>query len=148
MPLIEQIQTDMVAAMRGKEAARLGALRMAKAALHNKRVETGGELSEAAAVGVLHALVKQRRDAAGQFRDGGREDMARKEEAEIVVLEAYLPAPASDAEIREAIAAAIAETGASSPKDMGPVMKATLARLAGKTVDGGRISRRVRETLA
>ena len=148
MPLSEQIQTDMVAAMRRKEAARLSTLRMAKAALHNKRVETGDELSEAAAAGVLNALVKQRRDAAAQFRNGGREDMARKEEAEIAILETYLPAPASDAEIGEAIAAAIAETGASSPKDMGPVMKATLARLAGKTVDGGRVSRRVRETLA
>ncbi len=148
MPLSEQIQTDMVAAMRRKEAARLSTLRMAKAALHNKRVETGDELSEAAAAGVLNALVQQRRDAAAQFRNGGREDMARKEEAEIAILETYLPAPASDAEIGEAIAAAIAETGASSPKDMGPVMKATLARLAGKTVDGGRVSRRVRETLA
>jgi uncharacterized protein YqeY len=147
MSLSDQIQTDMVSAMRNQQAIRLGTLRMVKTALKNKQVETRQELSDETVIGVLHTLVKQRRDSAAQFRKGGREDMADKEEEEISVIETYLPAPASGDEIAAAIVAAIEETEASGPKDMGRVMKATMERLAGKTVDGGSISRMVKERL-
>ena len=148
MSLNEQIQADMVSAMRNKETMRLGTLRMVKTALTNKRVETGNVLSDDASIGVLNTLVKQRRDSADQFRKGHREAMALREEEEIGVIETYLPAPATDEEILAAIAAAVEETGAASPRDMGRVMKATLMRLAGKTVNGGNVSRIVRERLS
>ncbi len=148
MSLNEQIQADMVSAMRNKETIRLGTLRMVKTALTNKQVETGNALSDDAAIGVLNTLVKQRRDSADQFRKGGREAMALREEEEIGIIETYLPAPATDVEILAAIAAAVEETGAASPRDMGRVMKATLMRLAGKTVNGGNVSRIVKERLS
>ena len=147
MSLSEQIQVDMVEAMRAKRALELGVLRMVKTALKNKEVETREELSDETVLGVLNTLVKQRRDSASQFRKGGRDELAEKEEAEIVVIEGYLPEPATEDEIRTAIAAAISETGAESMKQMGDVMKATRARLAGKTLDGGRVSGLVREAL-
>jgi hypothetical protein len=151
MSLEDRIQTDMVAAMRHKEVVRLGALRMVKTALKNKQVERREELSDELVFSVLATLVKQRRDSAGQFRKGGREEMALREEEEISIIETYLPAPASEAEIRVAVAEAIVETGALGPEDMGRVMKATIAKmaqLAPKTVDGGAVSRVVTEALS
>ena len=148
MSLRDQIHADLVTAMRNKETVRLGTLRMVKTALTNKQVEKTDELSEEETLAVLKTLVKQRRDSAEQFEKGGREEMARKEKEEIRVIEDYLPAAATEEEIRKAIVAAIEEIGASSLKDMGHVMKATLGSLAGKTVDGGSVSRMVKEHLA
>ncbi len=120
---------------------------MVKTAIKNKEVEIGETLSDEAVESVLNTQVKQRRDSATQFRKGGRDELAEKEEAEIGLIERYLPAPATEDEIREAIAAAIAETGAESMKQIGAVMKATMTGLTGKTVDGGRVSGLVREAL-
>ena len=136
MPLIDQIQKDMVAAMKGKEEARLSALRMIKAALMKLKVDSPKPIDEAAEMQMLKQLIKQRIDAAEMFRKGGRPEQAEKEEAEKTLIESYLPAGASEAEIEAAIAAALAETGATSIKQMGLVMKAAQARLQGKTVDG------------
>jgi len=149
MTLQETIQSHMVEAMRSKDALRLSVLRMMKTAIKNKEVssEEAKPLDEAGVLAVLNSLVKQRRDSVEQFRNGGREELAQKEEAEIKVLEQYLPAGASDDDIRKAIEAAVSETGAASMKDMGKVMKATLALLAGKTADGARISQLVKEKL-
>jgi uncharacterized protein YqeY len=147
MSLSGQIHFDMVEAMRSGHALQLGVLRMVKTAIKNKEVEIGETLSDEAVESVLNTQVKQRRDSATQFRKGGRDELAEKEEAEIGFIERYLPAPATEDEIREAIAAAIAETGAESMKQMGAVMKATMAGLTGKTVDGGRVSGLVREAL-
>ena len=149
MTLQETIHSHMVEAMRSKDALRLSVLRMMKTAIKNKEVssEEAKPLDEAGVLAVLNSLVKQRRDSVEQFRNGGREELAQKEEAEIKVLEQYLPAGASDDDIRKAIEAAVSETGAASMKDMGKVMKATLALLAGKTADGARISQLVKEKL-
>ena len=149
MTLQETIQSHMVEAMRSKDALRLSVLRMMKTAIKNKEVssEEAKPLDEAGVLAVLNSLVKQRRDSVEQFRNGGREELAQKEEAEIKVLEQYLPAGASDDDIRKAIEAAVSETGAASMRDMGKVMKATLALLAGKTADGARISQLVKEKL-
>src|SRR5580693_6666023 len=140
MPLIDQIQKDMVAAMKGKEEARLSALRMIKAALMKQKVDSPKPVDEAAEMQTL----KQRIDAAEMFRKGGRPEQADKEEAEKVIIESYLPAGASDAEIDAAIAEAMAETGATSIKQMGLVMKAVQSRLQGKTVDGKSLSDKVK----
>jgi uncharacterized protein YqeY len=144
MPLIDKIQQDMVAAMKGREEARLSALRMMKAALMKAKVDSPKPLDDAAEMQVLKSLIKQRTDAAEMFRKGGREDQAVKEEAERALIETYLPAGASEAEIEAAIAAALSETGVTSLKQMGVVMKATQAKLAGKTVDGKTLSEKVR----
>jgi uncharacterized protein len=148
MPLIDQIQKDMVAAMKSKEEARLSALRMIKAALMKLRVDSPKPLDEAAEMQVLKQLIKQRIDAAGMFRKGGRPEQAEKEEAEKTLIESYLPAGASEAEIDAAVAEALAETGAASIKQMGLVMKAAQARLQGKTVDGKALSDKVRSKLS
>ena len=148
MSLQDKIQSDIADTMRTKESLKLGVLRMMKAALMNKKVEKMKELDEPEVLAVLNTLVKQRKDSVEQFRKGGREELAQKEEAEIKVIESYLPAAASDDDIRRAIEEAIQETGAASMKDMGKVMKATQARLAGKTVDGGRVSQMVKEKLS
>jgi uncharacterized protein YqeY len=147
MTLQEKIQTDMAAAMRSKDALKLSVLRMMKTAVKNKEIDKMKALEEAEVIGVLNTLVKQRRDSVEQFRAGGREEMARKEESEIKIIETYLPAAASEDDIRRAIEEAVQETGAASIKDMGKVMKATLARLAGKTADGSRVSQLVKEKL-
>jgi len=147
MALTEQVDKDMVAAMKAREELRLSTLRMMKTALKLKQVETGQSLDDAAAVAVLRTLVKQRHDSVEQFRKGGREEMAAKEEAEIKIIEGYLPAAASDQEIDAAVSAAIAETGATLAKDTGKVMKAAMARLAGKNADGKRVNERVRAKL-
>src|SRR5207302_7367437 len=133
--------------MRKQEPLRLGALRMLKAAFMNREVERGHALDDSDARQVVASLVKQRKDSIEQFTKGGRQDLADKEAAEIRVLEAYLPPAADSAVIDRAIAEAIAETGASSPKDMGRVMKAAMARLAGQSVDGKTVNELVRKRL-
>jgi uncharacterized protein len=147
MALVEQIEKDLTAAMKAREELRLSVLRMAKSALKLKQVELNKPLDDAQAMAVLRTLVKQRHDSVEQFRKGGREDLATKEEQEIKILETYLPAGASDADIEAAVAAAIAETGASGAKDMGRVMKAAMAKLAGKNADGKRVNEKVRTKL-
>ncbi|MGO9272793.1 MAG: GatB/YqeY domain-containing protein [Terriglobia bacterium] len=147
MPLVEQIEKDLVAAMKSREELKLSVLRMTKTALKLKQVEQGKPVDDAAAVAVLRTLVKQRHDSVQQFRQGGREDLANKEEAEIKILEGYLPAAASDEEIDAAVTAAIAETGAATAKDLGKAMKAAMAKLAGKNADGKRVSEKVRAKL-
>jgi uncharacterized protein YqeY len=148
MTLQDKIQNQIADAMRTKDQLRLSVLRMMKTAIKNKEIEKMKPLEEGEALAVLNTLVKQRRDSVDQFRKGGREELAQKEEQEIKVIEEYLPAAASDDDIRKAIQEAIKETAASSVKDMGKVMKATLARLAGKSADGSRVSQMVRETLS
>jgi uncharacterized protein YqeY len=147
MPLLDQIQKDMVAAMKARDEARLSALRMIKAALMKQKVDSPKPLDEAAEMQVLKSLVKQRIDAAEAFRNAGRAEQAEKEEAEKLLIESFLPAGASDEEIEAAIAAAMAETGVTSLKQMGVVMKATQAKLKGKTVDGKMLSEKVRSKL-
>jgi uncharacterized protein YqeY len=147
MALLEQIQKDMTAAMKGREEARLGALRMIKAALMKYKVDTMKDLDDAAEQQILKMLVKQRNDASEMFRKGGRPELAEKEDAERVLIESYLPAAASEADIDTALTAALAETGATSIKQMGLVMKAAQAKLAGKTVDGKVLSERVKSKL-
>ena len=148
MTLQEKIQSDLAGAMRSKEPLRLSVLRMMKSAVKNKEIDKMKSLEEPEVIAVLTTLVKQRKDSVEQFRKGGREEMAQKEEAEIKIIEEYLPAAASEDEIRRAIEDAVQETGAASIKDMGKVMKATMVRLAGKTADGSRISQLVREKLS
>ena len=148
MPLIDQVQKDMVAAMKSRDEGRLSAIRMLKAALMKAKVDSPKPLDEAAEMAILKSLIKQRIDAAEMFRKGGREESAVKEESERAIIESYLPAGATDAEIDEAIAAALAETGVTSLKQMGVVMKATQAKLAGKTVDGKALSEKVRSKLS
>ncbi|HUX10199.1 MAG TPA: GatB/YqeY domain-containing protein [Terriglobia bacterium] len=147
MTIVEQVEKDLVAAMKAREELRLSVLRMAKTALKNKQIELGKPLTDDEAFAVLRTLLKQRRDSVEQFRKGGREDLASKEEAESEILQAYLPAEASDEEIGAAVAAAIEETGASGPQDLGKAMKAAMSRLAGKNADGKRVSQMVRAKL-
>jgi hypothetical protein len=147
MPLIDQVQKDMVAAMKSRAEARLSALRMIKAALMKLKVDSPKPLDEAAEMQVLKSLVKQRIEAAEAFRKAGREEQAASEEAERALIESYLPAAASPEEMDAAIAKALAETGAASLKQMGAVMKAVQSRLAGKTVDGKALSDKVRSRL-
>jgi uncharacterized protein len=148
MPLIDQVQKDMVAAMKSKDEARLSAIRMIKAALMKAKVDSPKPLDEAAEMQILKSLIKQRVDAAEAFRNAGREEQAAKEESEKAIVEAYLPAGATEAEVDDAIAAALSETGVTSLKQMGVVMKATQAKLAGKTVDGKALSEKVRSKLS
>lgn len=148
MSLLAQINGDIATAMRARDAGRLGTLRLIKAALVNREVERGTALDEAEERQVVQQMVKQRRDAIDQFRAGGREDLAAKDEMEIELLSAYLPPAADDATIAAAVDAAVTETGATGPKDMGRVMKAVLARLAGVTVDGRQVSEAVKQRLS
>jgi len=148
MGLEQSLTADIVTAMKAKDQIKLTALRMLKTALTNKSIEKGRALDEAEELQVVSMLVKQRKDSIEQFTKGGRQDLADKEQAEIVVLNTYLPAAASDEELAAAVAAAIAETGASSAKDIGKVMKAAMAALAGKTVDGKKVNEAVRAKLS
>ena len=148
MNLQDKIQSDIAEAMRRKDTLRLNVLRMMKAAVKNKEIEKMKTLDEPEVIAVLNTLMKQRRDSVEQFRAGGREEMAQKEESEIKIVEEYLPAAASDDDIRQAVAAAIAEVGAASMKDMGKVMKAAMIQLAGKTADGSKVSQVVKEKLS
>lgn len=138
----------MVEAMKAKQELRLGAIRMVKAALMKHKVDTMKEIDEAAEMQILNSIIKQRREAADMFRKGGRPEQADKEEAELKIVEGYMPASATDEEIENAIAAAIAETGVTSIKQMGVVMKAAQARLTGKRVDGKAMSDKVRSKLS
>lgn len=147
MSLEQTLTADIVTAMKAKDATRLTALRMLKSALTNKSIEKGRALEAAEELQTVAMLVKQRRDSIEQFTKGGRVDLADKEQAEIAVLDAYLPAAASDDEIAAAVKAAVAETGATTAKDMGKVMKAAIAALAGKTVDGKKVNEEVRRSL-
>src|SRR5438874_1767261 len=148
MTIQEKIQAQMSDAMRNKDQLRLGVLRMMKSAVKNREVDKMKPLDENEVIAVLNTLVKQRKDSIDQFRKGGREELAQKEEAEIRLIEEYLPAAASEQEIQQAIAHAIQETGTASMKDMGKVMKATLARLSGKSADGSRVSQLVKDKLS
>jgi uncharacterized protein YqeY len=148
MTLQEKIQTDIAEAMRSKDALRLSVLRMMKAAVMNKQVEKMKALDDGEVIGICNSLVKQRKDSIEQFRKGGREELAQKEESEIKIIQEYLPAAANEDDIRRAIETAIAETGATSIKDMGKVMKASMVHLAGKTADGARVSQMVKEKLS
>ena len=147
MALMEQIQKDLTAAMMAKDELRLSVLRMVKSALKYKEVEKVRALEDAETIQVLQTLLKQRRESVEQFAKGGRQDLVDKETKEIAILETYLPAGASDADMSAAIEAAIAETGANSPKAMGAVIKTAKARLEGKTVDGKVLADRVKERL-
>src|SRR5947209_1588916 len=144
MPLLETIQKDMVAAMKAKDEARLSTVRMIKTALKKHEVDAMKPLDEATELQILNTLIKQRRESADMFRKGGREELAVKEESELKMIEGYMPAAPTDEEVDAAITAAVAETGAASAKDMGKVMKAATALLAGKRVDGRALSDRVR----
>lgn len=148
MSLENTLTADIVTAMKAKDQTRLTALRMLKTALTNKSIEKGRALDEAEDLQVVAMLVKQRRDSIDQFVKGGRQDLADKEQAEIAILTTYQPASASDEEIVAAVSAAIAETGATSAKDMGKVMKAVMAALTGKTVDGKKVSEAVKSKLS
>ena len=147
MSLNDKVGADITAAMKAKDAPRLSALRMLKAAIMNKGVEKGRDLDDGEVLQVVSSLVKQRRDSIEQFAKAGRSDLVAKESSDVAVLEAYLPPAASAEEIEAAVAAAVAETGAASPKDMGKVMKAVMPKLAGKNADGRAVNDAVRRTL-
>ena len=147
MSLNDQVTREIAAAMKAKDQLRLSALRMLKAAIMNKGVEKGRDLEDPEVLQVVSSLVKQRRDSIEQFSKAGRTDLVDKETGEIAVLEGYLPPAASAEEIEAAVAAAIAESGASSPKDIGKVMKAVMPKLAGKGADGKMINDVVRRRL-
>jgi hypothetical protein len=138
----------MTAAMKAKDELRLGAIRLIKTALKKHEVDAMKPLDEATELQILNTLIKQRREAAEMFRKGGRAELADKEEAELRYVESYMPAAPSEAEIETAIAAALAETGVTSSKQMGVVMKAAQAKLAGKRVDGKALSEKVRARLS
>ena len=147
MALLDQIQKDMVAAMKAKDQPRLDAIRMVKTALTKAKVDSNKEFDEKAELAVLSSLMKQRREAADMFRQGGREESALAEEAEARIIETYMPAAPSEEDLHAAIEAAAIETGASNVKDLGAMMKAVQAKLSGKRVDGKALSERVRMRL-
>jgi uncharacterized protein YqeY len=148
MGLKEQIAGDMIAAMKAKDAARTSTLRMLKSAISYREIEKGGALDDEELAKLLRSQLKQRRDSVEQYQKGGRQDLVEKETTEIAVIEAYLPQAASVEEIERAVAAAIAGTGATSMKEMGAVMKATMVLLAGKNPDGRTVSETVKKKLA
>jgi len=145
---LDRVTGDIAAAMRARDQTTLAPLRMLKAALMNREVEKGRALDEAESQQVVASLIKQRRDSIDQFRAGGRDDLAEKEQAEATLLGRYLPPPADEATVTAAIDEAVAETGAAGPKDMGKVMKAVLARLDGQTVDRRALSEAVKQRLS
>ena len=148
MTLAEQIQTDIVVAMKARDDFKLSVLRMVKSAIQLKEVEKLRKLDDAESIQLLQTILKQRKESIEQFSKGGRKDLADKETKELAIIETYLPAGASEAEMDAAIAKAIAETGANSIKQMGAVVKAARAALEGKSVDGKALSDRVRARLA
>ena len=147
MTLQETIVADLTAAMKAKDADRLSVLRMVKANLMNRKIEKGGDLTDDEVTKALQSLVKQRRDSIEQYEAAGRTELAAKEQGEIAVIEVYLPQAATQDEVNAAVEAAVAETGASSMKDMGTLMKATMAKLAGKSADGKMVSEAVKARL-
>ena len=148
MSLKQKLIADLTASMKAQDAPRTSTLRMVKAAMMNREIEKGGEMDDEETMKLLRSLVKQRRDSVEQYEKAGRQDLADKEKSEIDVIEAYLPQAASRDLIEQAIDAALAETGAASMKDMGKVMKAVQATLAGKNADGRLVSELVKEKLA
>jgi uncharacterized protein YqeY len=148
MAFTDELNTAIADAMRSRDQIRLVALRMLKAALVNREIDRGRPLDDGEARQVVGSLVKQRKDSIEQFTKGGRQDLADKEAAEIRVLESYLPPSADPAAVERAVVEAIAETGATSPKDVGRVMKAAMAKLAGQSVDGKTVNDLVRQKLA
>jgi uncharacterized protein YqeY len=148
MAFIDRISDDLTGAMRSRDQLKLGALRMAKAALMNREVERGRPLDDSESLQVIASLIKQRRDSFEQFDKAGRKDLADKEQAEIAVLETYLPPPIAASELERLVDDAIGETGAASAKDMGKVMKAVMGKLAGAAVDGKVVSELVKRKLA
>jgi uncharacterized protein YqeY len=148
MSLLDRIQAEIVAAMKAKDEGRLSAVRMIKAALKKHEVDSMKPLDEASEIQVLNTLVKQRRDSIEMYQKGNRPELAEKETAELKIVESFLPAAPSDEEVNAAIEAAIAETGVSSPKEMGKVVSAAKAKLAGKRVDGKVLSDKVRAQLS
>lgn len=148
MGLKDTIIADLTAAMKAKDAGKLSTLRMVKAALMNKHIDKGGELDDAEVTKTLQTLVKQRRDSIEQYEKAGRAELAAKEQSEVDVIEAYLPQAASADEINAAVEAAVAETGATSMKDMGAVMKVAMVQLAGKNADGKMVSESVKARLS
>jgi uncharacterized protein YqeY len=147
MPLLDQIQKDMTAAMKGREEARLGALRMIKTALKKHEIDSMKPLDEPTELQILNTLIKQRKEASDMFRKGNRPELADKEDAEQKLIESYMPSAPTDDEMDAAIAAAMSESGITSLKQMGVVMKAAQAKLTGKRVDGKALSDRVRSKL-
>jgi hypothetical protein len=148
MSILTDVNANITLAMKAHDAPRLSALRMLKTALTNKEIEKGRALEPGEELQVVASLIKQRRDSIDQFQKGGRQDLADKEQYEVGLLEALMPPPVGAAEIEEAVAKAVLETGATSPKDMGRVMKAAMAALAGKPVDGKTVNEAVRRKLA
>ena len=148
MNLKDQIISDMTAAMKAKDAARTSTLRMVKAAITNREKESGAQIDDEDVLKLLRSQLKQRRDSVEQYQKANRQDLAEKETAEIAVIESYLPQAASAEEIEQAVVEAISETGATSMKDMGAVMKASMAKLAGKNADGRLVSETVKKKLA
>lgn len=148
MPLLDQIQKDIVAAMKGREETRLDALRMMKTALKKHEVDAMKPLDEATELQILNTLIKQRKEASEMFRKGNRPELADKEDAEQKLIESYMPSAPTAEEVDAAIAAAMAESGVTSLKQMGVVMKAAQARLAGKRVDGKALSDQIRSKLS
>ena len=148
MSLLNTIVADLTEAMKAKDTDRLGTLRMVKASLMNRKIEKGGDLTDDEVTKALQTLVKQRRDSIEQYEKAGRSELAAKESSEIAVIEHYLPQAASAEEITAAVDAAVAETGASSMKDMGTVMKTALAKLVGKNADGKAVSDAVKAKLS
>jgi uncharacterized protein YqeY len=147
MPLLDQISKDIIAAMKGREEARLDALRMIKTALKKHEIDSMKPLDEPTELQILNTLIKQRKEASDMFRKGNRPELADKEDAELKLIETYMPSAPTDEEVDAAIAAAMAESGITSIKQMGVVMKAAQAKLAGKRVDGKALSDRVRSKL-
>src|SRR5437868_7930340 len=148
MTLKDKIISEMTAAMKAKDAARTSTLRMVKAAIMHREKEGAGELTDEDVMKLLRSQLKQRRDSVEQYQKAGRQDLVDKETAEIAVIEEYLPQGASESEIEQAVVEAIAEAGATSIKDMGAVMKASMAKLAGKNADGKIVSETVKRKLA
>jgi len=148
MTVKDQIVADMTAAMKAKDAARTSTLRMVKAAITNREKESGADVSDEDVLKLLRSQLKQRRDSVEQYQKANRQDLAEKETNEIAVIESYLPQAASVEEIEQAVSEAIAEAGATSMKDMGAVMKASMAKLAGKNADGRLVSETVKKKLA
>ncbi|MCS6816252.1 MAG: GatB/YqeY domain-containing protein [Blastocatellia bacterium] len=148
MSLQERIERDFLAALKAREELRVSTLRMVKTALKHREVAEMRSLTDADVIDVLKGLIKQRREAIEQYRQGGRADLAEKEAREIEILEGYLPAPLSDAEIERIVVETIAELGAKTLKDLGPVMKAVMAKLAGQLVEGRRVNEIVRAKLS
>lgn len=148
MALTDKIIADLTTSMKAQDAARTSTLRMVKAAMMNRKIDKGAELDDDEMLKLLRSLVKQRKDSVEQYEKAGRQDLVDKEQAEITIIESYLPQPATEAEIQQAVTAAITETGANSMKDMGKVMKATQTALAGKNADGKLVSEIVKTKLS